>query len=110
MRALKRLSKPVAKAKKHPLTARLSQSGHQLVWGLFLFGYTLPYSVNGKCEKYVLLFGDARFYDANEEPCKAQRATLVGNFLRGGRINSLEGKRKDISSQREIRCCARCVG
>ena len=101
MRALKRLSKPVAK--KHPLTARmlrgifglldLNQSGHQLVWGLLLIGYFFLLrrgeflKVDGKWEKYVLLFGDAQFYNANEEPCKAQHATMVGIVLRGGKNN-----------------------
>jgi hypothetical protein len=101
MQALKRMSKPVAK--KHPLTARmlrgifvlidLSQSGHQLVWGLLLIVYFFLLrrgeflKVDGKWEKYVLLFGDAQFYDVNEEPCKVQRATMVGTVLRGGKNN-----------------------
>jgi hypothetical protein len=100
MQALKRLSKPVAK--KHPLTARMlrgvfglldmSQSGHQLVWGLLLIGYFLLrrgefLKVDGKWEKYVLLFGDAQYYDENEEPCKVRHATLVGIVLRGGKNN-----------------------
>ena len=33
--------------------------------------------VDGKWEMYVLLFGDAQFYDANEEPCKTQRAAWL---------------------------------
>ncbi len=82
MQALKRLSKPVAK--KHPLTARilrgifglldLSQSGHQLVWGLLLIGYFFLLrrdeflKVDGKREKYV--------HDVNEEPCKVQWANM----------------------------------
>jgi hypothetical protein len=101
MQALKRLSKPVAK--KYPLTARmlrgnfglldLSQSGHQLVWGLLLIGYLFLLrrgeflKVDGKWEKYVFLFGDAQFYDENEEPRKARRATMVGIVLRGGKKN-----------------------
>jgi hypothetical protein len=101
MQALKRLSKPVAK--KHPLTARMlrgmfslldmSQSGHPLVWGLLLIGYFFLLRrgeflmVDGKWVKYVLLFGDAQFYDGNERPCKAQHATMVGIDLRGGKNN-----------------------
>jgi len=101
MQALKRLSKPVAK--KHPLTARMlrgifslldmNQSGHQLVWGLLLIGYFFLLrrgeflKVDGKWEKYVLLFGDAQFYDESERPCKARRATMVGIVLRGGKNN-----------------------
>jgi hypothetical protein len=84
MQAIKRLSKPFAK--KHPLTARMlrgifgrldmSQSGHHLVWGLLLIGYFSLLrrgeflKVDDKSE-YMLLFGDAQFYDANEEACKA---------------------------------------
>jgi hypothetical protein len=101
MRSLKRLSKPVTK--KLPLTARmlrgifgllyLSQSGHQLVWGLVLIGYIFLLrrdeflKVYGKWKKCVLMFGDAQLYDANEEPYKAQRATMVGIVLRGGKNN-----------------------
>ncbi len=98
MQALKRLSKPVAK--KHPLTARmlhgifglldLSQSGHQFVWGLQLIGYFFLLrrgeflKVDGKWEKYVLLFGDAQFYDVNEEPCKVQRLPSAQNNCNHG--------------------------
>jgi hypothetical protein len=107
MQALKRLSKPVTK--KHPLTARMlwgifglldmNQSGHQLVWGLLLIGYLFLLrrgefqKVDDKWEKYVLLFGDAQFYDGNERPCKVLHATMVGIALRGGKINSSEGTR-----------------
>jgi hypothetical protein len=100
MQSLKRLSKPVAE--KHPLTARMlrgifglldmSQSGHQLVWGLLLIGYFLLrrgefLKVDGKWEKYVLLFGDAQFYDENERSYKVRHATMVGIVLRGGKNN-----------------------
>ncbi len=33
----------------------------------------------------MLLFGDAQFYDENEEPCKERRATMAGIVLRGGK-------------------------
>jgi hypothetical protein len=95
-----RCSKPVAK---HPLTARMlrgifglldmSQSGHQLLWGLLLIGYVFLLrrgellKVDGKWEKYVLLFGDAQFYDGNERPCKVRHATMVVIVLRGEKNN-----------------------
>lgn len=101
MRTLKRLSKPVAK--KHPLTSNmlrkiferldLSQSGHQLVWGLFLIGYFFLLrrgeflKVDGKWESYVLRYGDIQFYDSNEVVCKSKRAVMVGIVLRGGKNN-----------------------
>jgi hypothetical protein len=47
--------------------------------------------VDGKWEKYVLLFGDAQFYDGNERPCKVRHATMVGFVLRGGK-NSQFGR------------------
>jgi hypothetical protein len=110
MQALKRLSKPVAK--KHPLIARvlrgifglldMSQSGHQLVWDLLLIGYFSLLrrgeflKVDGKWEKYVLLFGDVQFYDGNERSCKVRHATLVGFVLRGGKNNHF--------GRNEIRC------
>jgi hypothetical protein len=56
-----------------------------------LIGYLLRrgkfLKVDGKWEKYVLLFGDAQFYDENEEPCKVRHATMVGFVLRGGKNN-----------------------
>ncbi len=111
MQALKRLPKLVAK--KHSLTARMlrgifglldmSQSGHQLVWGLLLIGYFFLLrrgeflKVDGKLEKYVLLFGDAQFYDENERPCKVRHATMVGIALRGGKNNQF--RRNEIRYQ-----------
>ncbi len=35
----------------------------------------------------MLLFGDAQFYDENEEPCKVRHATMVGIVFRGGKNN-----------------------
>ncbi len=105
MQALKRMSKPVAK--KHPLTARMlrvifgrldmSQSGHQLVRGLLLIGYFFLLrrgeflKVDDNWEKYVLLFGDAQFYDENEKPCQVRHATMVGIVLRGGKNSQFGG-------------------
>jgi len=101
MRSLKRLSKPVAK--KHPITADmlrrifdildLSQSGHQLLWGLLLIGYFFLLrrgeflKVDGKWEKYVLRSGDIQFYDEHEVLCKSTNAAMVGIVLRGGKNN-----------------------
>jgi hypothetical protein len=68
----------------------MSQSGHQLVWHLLLIGYFFLLhrceflKVDDKWEKYVLLFGDAQFYDENERPCKVRHATVLGIVLRGG--------------------------
>ena len=101
MRTLKWLSRPVAK--KHPVTATmlrrifarldLSQSEHQLIWGLFLIGYFFLLrrgeflKVDGRWEPYVLCFGDLQFYDANENVCKSRDAAMVGMVLRGGKNN-----------------------
>jgi hypothetical protein len=123
MQALKRMSIPVAK--KHPLTARMlrgifglldmSQSGHQLVSGLLSIGYFLLrhvefLKVDGKWEKYVLLYGDAQFYDENEEHCKVQHAAMVGIVLRGGKNNQFGRNEIRYQFATETRCCARCVG
>jgi hypothetical protein len=64
-----------------------------LVWGLLLIGYFFLLrrgeflKVDSKWEKYVLLFGDAHFYDENEEPCKVRHSNMVGIVLRGGKNN-----------------------
>jgi hypothetical protein len=99
MRTLKRLSRPVAK--KYPMTPDmlrcifrrldLSQSGHQLLWGLFLIGYLFLLrhgkflKADGKWESYVLRYGDIPFYDRNEVVCRSKNATMVGKTLRGGK-------------------------
>ncbi len=63
-----------------------------MVWGLRLIGYFFLLrrgeflKVDGKWEKYVLLFSDAQFNDAN----KAQRVTRVGIDLCGGKNNQFE--------------------
>jgi hypothetical protein len=73
----------------------MSQSGHQLVWGLLLIGYFFLLSrdeflkVDGKWKNCVLLFGDAQFYDENERACKVRHATMVGIVLRRGKNNQL---------------------
>lgn len=101
MRTLKRLSRPVAK--KHPLTSNmlrrifdrldLSQSEHQLAWGLILIGYFFLLrrgeflKVDGKWETYVLRYGDLQFYNSAEHVCKSRNATMVGLVLRGGKNN-----------------------
>ncbi len=46
--------------------------------------------------KYVLLFGDAQFYDENERPCIVRHATMVGIVLREGKNNQFR--------RNEIRC------
>ncbi len=106
---LKRLSKPVAK--KHPLTARMlrgmfslldiSQSGHQLVWGLLLIliGYFFLLrrgeflKVDDKWEKYVLLFGDAQFYDETRGLAKHDGQQWWELFCAEGGTISLDGMR-----------------
>jgi hypothetical protein len=105
MQALKRLPIPVAKM--HPLIARMfrgtfglldmSQSGHQLVWGLLLIGYFFLLcrggflKVDGKWEKYVLLFGDAQFYDENEDLAKYGMQPWWELSYAEGRITCLGG-------------------
>jgi hypothetical protein len=100
MRILKRLSRPVAK--KHPMTPDmlrcifrrldLIQSGHHLLWGLFLIGYFLLrrgefLKVDDKWESYVLRYGDIQFYDRNEAVCRSKNAVMVRLTLRGGKKN-----------------------
>jgi hypothetical protein len=101
MRKLKWLSRPVAK--KHLMTPDmlrsiyrrldLSQSGHILLWGLFLIGYFVLLrrgeflKVDGKSESYVLHHGYIPFYDRNEVVCKSKNAAMVGLTLRGGKNN-----------------------
>jgi hypothetical protein len=104
MQALKRLSKAVAK--KHPLTARtlrgifsllhMSQSGHQLVWGLLLIGYF-----------FLLRRGEFLKVGRRTCFCSAMRSSTTGTrdlakhgmqqwwelFCAEGRIISLDGTR-----------------
>jgi hypothetical protein len=46
---------------------------------------------------YVLVFGDAQFYDENEESCKVRHATMVGIVLRGGK--NYQFRRNEIKHQ-----------
>ncbi len=56
-------------------------------WILFLLSRGEFVKVDGKWEQYVLLFGDAQFYNGSERPCKVRHATMVGIVLRGGKNN-----------------------
>jgi hypothetical protein len=65
--------------------------------------------VDGKWEKYVLLFGDAQFYNGNERPCKVRHATMVGIVSRGGKNNQF-GKERDkipVRDRRPLLCPVR---
>ena len=101
MRGIKRMSDPVTK--KHPLTVKMlrrlheaidwSQPKQQLMWGavtlayFFLLRRSEFLRVDGKWENFVLRFGDANFYDTDENVCAAEAAAMVGIVLRGSKNN-----------------------
>jgi hypothetical protein len=121
MRTLKRLSMPVEK--KHPMTPDmlrwffrrldLSQSGHQLLWGLFLIGYFLLrrgefLKDDGKWESYVLRYGDIQDYDRNEVVCRSKNAAMSVLTLRGGKNNQYGRNEIYISTRPVTLYSARC--
>ena len=43
--------------------------------------------VDGKWEDFVMRFGDAQFYDTDENVCAAEAAAMAGIVLRGSKNN-----------------------